>query len=329
MTRKKLLWLATLLLITALGTRAAQDFSVALTWTASAGATGYTVYRSQTSGSNYQLLTTSPVTGTSYQDGTVVDGQTYYYVVTAINSGGASGNSNQAGASIPTLQNTSAQVQVVVPSLKNVAVTANSSNVVVNSIETYSNGTTQNITALTTLTISGATPPPVNPPAVGNSATFAGTDTTTHGAWLNTYGQDGYALAASTSANPSYGTAAESLAQGYTWAGSSIDIRALQYKDGNGRIASTWFSIAPFNINVSITDGNAHKVSLYLLDWDSSARIETISVQDATTGKVLDTKQAANFNGGIYYSWNVSGKIKFVITMVGGANAVVSGVFFN
>jgi fibronectin type 3 domain-containing protein len=69
---------------------------VSLTWTASNGATSYHVKRSTTSGSGFATIT-SP-TGTSFSDTTVTNGTTYYYVVSALNTGGESANSSQASA---------------------------------------------------------------------------------------------------------------------------------------------------------------------------------------------------------------------------------------
>jgi fibronectin type 3 domain-containing protein len=69
---------------------------VSLSWTAVAGATAYNVKRSTTSGGPYTQVasTVSP----SHVDGTVTNGTQYFYVVTATNAGGESGNSNQAAA---------------------------------------------------------------------------------------------------------------------------------------------------------------------------------------------------------------------------------------
>jgi glycosidase len=78
-------------------TATAGNHQVALTWSASAGAASYKVYRSPLSGSGYQLVG-SP-TGTSYTDTTVENGRLYYYVVTALDSAGnESGWSNEANA---------------------------------------------------------------------------------------------------------------------------------------------------------------------------------------------------------------------------------------
>ena len=71
---------------------------VVLNWSASTGATGYNVKRSTTSGAETNLAST---TSTSYTDTSVVNGTEYYYVVTATNSYGTSGNSTEVSATPP------------------------------------------------------------------------------------------------------------------------------------------------------------------------------------------------------------------------------------
>jgi autotransporter-associated beta strand protein len=78
-------------------TAAAYNSEIDLTWIASSGATSYTVLRSTTSGGPYTTLA-SGVTATSYVDTGLTNGTTYYYVVKAVNSAGASANSSQVSA---------------------------------------------------------------------------------------------------------------------------------------------------------------------------------------------------------------------------------------
>jgi len=77
--------------------------TVSLSWQASPSAvTGYRVYRSTTSGTNFSPLT-SAINVLSYADDTVANGTTYYYVVTAVDAAGnESAYSNQVTAVIPT-----------------------------------------------------------------------------------------------------------------------------------------------------------------------------------------------------------------------------------
>ena len=77
--------------------------TVTLNWNAdSSTVSGYDVWRSTVSGNSYAQMNSSPVGGTNYTDTTVQSGQTYYYVVTAVGSGGTqSGYSNQAPIAVP------------------------------------------------------------------------------------------------------------------------------------------------------------------------------------------------------------------------------------
>ena len=75
------------------------DGQVILTWNASAGATSYNVWRSTTDGSGYSKVNAGPVTSTTFTNTTgLANGTTYYFVITAVGSGGESGNSQQVSA---------------------------------------------------------------------------------------------------------------------------------------------------------------------------------------------------------------------------------------
>jgi hypothetical protein len=80
-------------------TATAGSGQVSLGWTASSGATSYSVRRSTTTGTGYTLLA-SGLNTTSYTDTNVTAGTTYYYVVTASKSSPAaeSGYSTEVSA---------------------------------------------------------------------------------------------------------------------------------------------------------------------------------------------------------------------------------------
>ncbi len=79
-------------------TAIAGDGTVGLGWKAVSGATGYRVYRTTSVGGARTLLTSSPVTGTTFSDTTALDTHTYYYVVTAVAASGESPISGYTGA---------------------------------------------------------------------------------------------------------------------------------------------------------------------------------------------------------------------------------------
>jgi hypothetical protein len=171
---------------------------------------------------------------------------------------------------------------------------------------------------------SGTQPPPTG------SATFVKTDTTTQGSWQNVYGQGGYVVVGDTTLNPTYATPSAGGQSSWTWAASTSDVRALQKgSNPNDRIAAAWYAPAPFIIDTNITDSAQHTIAIYCLDWDSTARRQSIDVLDAN-GNVLNTQAlTTSYNGGVYLVWTVTGHVKFRVNWTGGLNGLVNGVFFS
>jgi hypothetical protein len=85
------------------GTGVAQtQHTVSLSWNASTFATGYNVYRSATSGAGYSRVNSGVDGGLSYSDTSVQNGQTYFYVTTAVDaSGQESAYSSEVSVLIP------------------------------------------------------------------------------------------------------------------------------------------------------------------------------------------------------------------------------------
>jgi fibronectin type 3 domain-containing protein len=78
-----------------------EDGKVSLTWALADGATSYDVLRASTSGGPYVAIAPNLVAST-YLDTAVVNGTTYYYVVTGSNSRGGSAGTSPVAAATPT-----------------------------------------------------------------------------------------------------------------------------------------------------------------------------------------------------------------------------------
>lgn len=89
----------------------AGSTQVVLNWSISGGATGYNVKCSTTNGGPY--LTIASPTATSYTNTGLVNGTTYYYVVSAVNAFGESSNSVQVSAT-PAVPNANLALHKVV-----------------------------------------------------------------------------------------------------------------------------------------------------------------------------------------------------------------------
>jgi glycosidase len=79
------------------------DGYVDLVWDTVSGAAGYYVYRSPVSGGGFTHLNDVPLADTVYTDDTVVNGQPYYYVVTAVDTAGNESDRSNEAVAIPHL----------------------------------------------------------------------------------------------------------------------------------------------------------------------------------------------------------------------------------
>jgi len=336
-----------------------------LSWQSTFGATSYNVYRGATAGGESGTPIATGITSTSYTNSGLTNGATYYYKVSAVNASATSSQSNEAVAT-PSLGAPMAPTGLAgSPGSSQVGLSWNSSSGATSynvyrgtsaggesgtAIATGITSTTYTNTGLTNGTTyfykvaavnAGGTSgmsnevsatPTASTPA---TASFVKADTTTKGTWKGVYGLDGYHIANDTSSNnPAYPAYATVSNTGFTntWAASTTDARALTWaaSGATNRIAAQWNSSTTFTIDCNLTDANTHNVALYCLDWDGAGvRAESIQVQDAGTGTVLNTQNVASFQNGTWEVWAIKGHVKFVVTTTGGANSAVSGIFFR
>jgi len=152
----------------------------------------------------------------------------------------------------------------------------------------------------------------------------------TQGNWIGIYGSDGSVVADSHTSLPAYVLPAVKNAADSIWdRDPSQDPRALYNNSVASRIAATWSSSTSFQVSLPVTDEQHHKLSVYCVDWDSSARNQTLQLLDADSGAVLDSQTISNFHNGIWLSWTISGNVTLNVVNNAGANAVVSGLFFD
>ena len=164
------------------------------------------------------------------------------------------------------------------------------------------------------------------------SPTMFGLDTSTQGAWTGKYGADGYLIANGPTSYPASAGVNVAGATTYTWVGQTSDPRALQNSPGSSTgIASayTQYPSNSFTININFIDGKTHRVALYVLDWDTFTRVETVTIRNAGTNAVLDSEVLSNFHNGQYATWDLQGNVIITVTPTPGTTPVVSGIFFD
>jgi hypothetical protein len=161
------------------------------------------------------------------------------------------------------------------------------------------------------------------------------------GSWIGTYGHEGYGLAAwDGSSDASYIPGASvSVVRGsrYEWASSTEDARALESPDGLTREAATYYDPNEVRLDIYFTSAYTGELHLYAVDWDSSARRETITVNDEAETEnpagAQTTTLSSEFHQGAWTSFPISvparGTVSIVVDRTAGANAVLSGIFLE
>ena len=140
-------------------------------------------------------------------------------------------------------------------------------------------------------------------------------DATTQGNWKGIYGSDGYAVIGDSTNYPAYAQVAPSRERPMCGQRKPPIRAPCSAASPAGRIAATWYGSTSFTVDVNLTDGNPHRLALYNLDWDSTARAQRVDILDASSGSVLDSRSVTSFNGGQYLVWTLSGHVTIPLTM--------------
>ncbi|WMT43488.1 fibronectin type III domain-containing protein [Paenibacillus sp. D2_2] len=304
-------------------TATAGNAQVALSWTASSGATGYNVKRATTSGGPYTTVA-SGVTATSYTNTGLTNGTAYYYVVSAVNSAGESANSTQVTAT--------PQTTVTVPAVP-AGLTATAGNAQVTLSWTASSGATgYNVKRATT---SGG---PYTTVASGVTATsYTNTGLTNGTAYyyvvsaVNSAGES--ANSTQVTATPNGGTGTSSLVLQYrtgdtnatdnqikpqfniknngTSAVNLSDIKIRYYftKDSNQDVNAwiDWAQVGSANINKTFGTASAVKADTYIeLSFTSTAGSIAAGGQSGEIQLRMSKADWSNFDETNDYSYDAT-----------------------
>jgi hypothetical protein len=118
----------------------------------------------------------------------------------------------------------------------------------------------------------------------------------------------------------------------WQWAANTTDVRALQAPEGSTRNAATYYDPNQVQVKLGFAttaySGNLH---LYAVDWDSTARRESITVNDGSGPRTVLLN--AEFHNGAWVSFPVNvaigGSVTITVNHEAGANAVLSGIFLG
>jgi hypothetical protein len=84
------------------------------------------------------------------------------------------------------------------------------------------------------------------------------------------------------------------------------------------------------SLDITVTPGAAYRLAMYFVDWDSTTRRTCVEIFDYDTRKrAVPVRVVDDYHGGHYLVYDCDRSLRIRIAHVRGANAVLSGLFFD
>src|SRR5207249_9040086 len=155
------------------------------------------------------------------------------------------------------------------------------------------------------------------------------------GNWVSSYGGDGYDLLGWNGNGDlaSMPKASLVLDQGtrHQWTSSTTAVQALESPDTATRRAACIYDFSQIRMHMVFSAAYSGTLHLYVLDWDSTNRRETITVNDGTGPQTVNI--STDFSQGAWVNPSINvpagGSLMITVTPTAGANAVMSGIFLG
>src|SRR6266567_5492161 len=176
---------------------------------------------------------------------------------------------------------------------------------------------------------------PPSSTASASTATLIGYTQAPQGSWVGSYGANGYALLGWNGSSDLVSLPGITLTldngQRFEWSGSTTAVQALQSPDATTRRAASWYDASQVRLHLTFSSAFSGTIHLYALDWDTTGRRETITVNDGSAPQAANI--TTDFSGGAWVNAPVNvgagGTVTITVTQTAGLNAVISGVFLG
>ena len=104
------------------------------------------------------------------------------------------------------------------------------------------------------------------------------------------------------------------------------DSRCLETADRLSRTSNSW-QAGTFTVDISISDGKTHKISLYACD---PGDIQNFTIKAADSSAILSSHELSSFSNGVYQIWEISGHVTIVMSgTTPPIPAIINGLFFD
>jgi hypothetical protein len=159
------------------------------------------------------------------------------------------------------------------------------------------------------------------------------------GYWVGAHGGDGYDLfgwnggGASDLVSLPKSTLVLDQGARFQWSSSTTAAQALESPDTTFHRAATLYDSAQVRLHLSFPAAYSGVLRLYVVDWDTTARRETIIVNDGSISGPQTATLSSAFDQGAWVSAPITvtagGSVTVTVTSTAGANAILSGIFLG
>ena len=156
------------------------------------------------------------------------------------------------------------------------------------------------------------------------------------GDWVGSYGVDGYAQLGwnGSSDQVALPQATLALERGtrFTWSANTTDLRALENAAETQRRSTIWTDPTSVRLRLTFTSAYSGTLHVYAVDWSTTDRRQTVTVDDGT-GPASVTTLNSSFNNGAWIHVPIDvgagGSVTVRADLISGANAILAGVFLG
>ena len=170
--------------------------------------------------------------------------------------------------------------------------------------------------------------------ASATTATLVGYTQAPQGNWVGSYGANGYALLGWNGTDlVSLPQSSLVLDQGarFEWSSGTNSVQALQSPDASTRHAAAWYDDNQVRLHLTFPSAYNGPLHLYAMDWDTSARRETVTINDGSS--LQSANISTDFSQGAWVNVLVNvaagGALNITVTHTAGLNAVLAGIFLG
>ncbi len=112
---------------------------------------------------------------------------------------------------------------------------------------------------------------------------------------------------------------------------STYDVRALQKPaPATDRFASNSNpNTGNWTFGLNSTGEATHQFGLYVTNWFNSGPVEGVTVKDAVTGAVRDSRTLTDYYDGQYLVWAIRGRVKLEMQWLTPGDVFLTGMFFD